>query len=276
MAKQTGIHGLRGKVNGMSYYSSKNGGSLVRKINEGLGERVKSSREYFNTRKNNAEFGAAGDFAGKFIGTISQRWRFILDSIATGKMVAAAKRAIQQDASNPWGERIIPTDAYSMLRDEFNSLSKNEMPEVLASLGLSVLKFDATAGKLFASADVAVGEDLSEELNAMGADGFDIDVYHYKIGMPIYDDATNLYLKASAQLTLLNAFSVAVSDITADTDVIQANASNVDTAYSNGDTGEFNCLFILFRPKRIVNGIASVLQQHCAGAVYVPGTGTME
>lgn len=272
MAKQSGIHGLRGKVNGMSYYSSKNGGMLVRKINEGLGDRVKSSREYLNTRKNNAEFGACGDFAGAFIGAITSKWRFILISIATGMMVKAAKAAIVLDATSPWGQREIPATEFAALQLAFNGLSKNIMPECIASGVQTAVKYKTTTQQTSIVADVPIDQELHEQLVAIGANGFLLDLYHFDIDMPIFDENTKQYTRSVGNLVRLSGLSQDIGNIEQGSTLL----SNGDVANSEGYTNvqntKMNMLFVLFRPYRTIGNEKSVLQQHCAGWVYVPET----
>lgn len=272
MAKQTGIHGLKGKVNGMSYYSSKNGGSLVRKINDGLGQRVKSSREYSNTRKNNAEFGACGDFAGSFIGIITSRWRFILNSIATGMMVKAAKAAIVRDTTNPWGQREIPAAQFAALYSTFNGLSKNAMPEAIVDGFNANLKYVTGTSSLTAKADIQVDADLAQHLADIGADGFMVDTYRLEIEMPLFTTSANAYSKAVAHLEHLESLSIDLSTPpVGDTILAQGDAQACDD-FDQTDVTFLSVAFVLFRPYRTIGGEKSVLQQHCAGWVYVPET----
>ena len=64
MAKQSGLHQLRGKVGEHSYYRQTGISSgLVRSINQGMSARVKNDEAFLNTRLNNAEFGQAGRIA---------------------------------------------------------------------------------------------------------------------------------------------------------------------------------------------------------------------
>lgn len=272
MAKQSGIHGLRGKVNGMSYYSSKNGGMLVRKINEGLGDRVKSSREYLNTRKNNAEFGACGDFAGAFIGVITSKWRFILNSIATGMMVKAAKAAIVLDTTHPWGQRIIPASAFSALHSAFNGLSKNAMPEAIVDGFTNNLKYATGNLALTALEDVELGAELVQHLADIGATGFMVDVYRLDVKMPEFVTASNAYSDAVAHLVRLDSLCKDMVVPTADADIVtQGDAEECDD-FDQTDPTSMPVAFVLFRPYRSIGGEKSVLQQHCAGWVYVPQT----
>ena len=274
MAKQTSLIKINGKADGQSFYTSKNGGALMRSINKGMGQRVKESQEYLNTRKNNAEFGACGDFAGVFIGTITQRWRFILTSIATGLMVKAAKAAIVSATVGNWGQRAIPVARYGDLFTAFNGLSKNAMPEVIQNAMKNVIKFDASTNDIFVGSDIEVDMELLALLENIKADGFTLDFYHHMVDMPTWDGNTNTYFKSNATLTHLSGLHADVSSPTVNSVILPEGNENVDTTYANDDTAQLDCCFVIFRPYRTVNGEKSILQQHCAGAVFVPGVGT--
>ena len=198
MAKQSGIHGIRGKINGVSYYSSKNGGQLIRKINEGMSSRVKTAKEYANTRLNNAEFGAAGSLAGAIVRPISQRWRFILDSIATGKLVKAIKAAMMQDTASPWGERVVPLTEMAHLQDVFNGFSKNEMPqEVVDALKTSVT-YNSTNGQLSIVAAGTMSSDFVQQMSDKGATHFSTKVFAFNVRKPYIGADGKTYVPAES------------------------------------------------------------------------------
>lgn len=64
MAKQRGIHQISGTVNNLTYYEQKYvRGGLIRRVNEGMSERLKSDPAFENTRKKNAIFGMCSKIA---------------------------------------------------------------------------------------------------------------------------------------------------------------------------------------------------------------------
>lgn len=108
MAKQSGIHQLRGKVGGMKYYGMKGvEGGLVQSINEGMSERVKNGAEYANTRRNNSEFGMAASTAGAAIKSLAQRWRYLLVPFATANAAKVLYASAKGVTTEKWGSRAI-------------------------------------------------------------------------------------------------------------------------------------------------------------------------
>lgn len=269
MAKQSGIHGLRGKVNGMSYYGSKNGGALVRKINEGMSSRVKTAKEYANTRKNNAEFGMCGDVAGAIIKPFSLRWRFILDSIATGKMVKVLKEIVKLDNTGSWGERVIKSTYFDQIRAAFNSFSKNEMiQDVVSHLSLGVT-YDVDNETLAMQAGDILSEATIQELIALGANYFYVKAFALKVSTPQYDANSLAYSQAVTSLTELGDFDNA-ADLTAGSTIHIFGATTTDSGTDPMDGANgLGALAVVFLPARKVGQSISILQQHCS-AYMVP------
>lgn len=128
MAKQTGIFGVKGKLNGTSFYQSKNGGNLIKSLPINFGERVKTEPAFENTRKNASEFGVAASFAGNLVKVVAQRWRYILKSSIVGEMSKTCLSLLRMDTVHPWGERVIKGEYIHDVISKYNTYSKNQMP----------------------------------------------------------------------------------------------------------------------------------------------------
>lgn len=64
MAKQRGIHQISGTINNLTYYEQKYvRGGLIRRVNEGMSERLKTDPSFQNTRDKNAVFGMCSRIA---------------------------------------------------------------------------------------------------------------------------------------------------------------------------------------------------------------------
>lgn len=264
MAKQSGIHGIRGKINGVSYYSSKNGGQLIRKINEGMSSRVKTAKEYANTRLNNAEFGAAGSLAGAIVRPISQRWRFILDSIATGLLVKAIKAAMMQDTASPWGERVVPLTEMAHLQDVFNGFSKNEMPQEVVTGLQSSLTYNATSHQLILAGDIDISNDTYQQLADKGVTHITTKVFAFNVRKPYigadgktYVPADSIMVDASAKLGQVN------EGLQPDTNLLTADNVENSPAVLNEESHLGGVLVVLL-PERKVGNEYFTLQELCS------------
>lgn len=170
MAKQSGIHQLRGKVGEHSYYrqTGVNTG-LVRSINQGMSERVKTSEEYANTRLNNAEFGQAGAIASCLGRLIVPKFRPMMLPFSQSKMAKIILDAIKQ-STLPWGTRNIPTEtgapaeeASRILVAALNSVRKGNPTDMGASL-----VFDDDSSVMTFKTDALAWDNF---LSSIGADG---------------------------------------------------------------------------------------------------------
>lgn len=271
MAKQSGIHGIRGKINGVSYYSSKNGGQLIRKINEGMSSRVKTAKEYANTRLNNAEFGAAGSLAGAIVRPISQRWRFILDSIATGKLVKAIKAAMMQDTASPWGERVVPLTEMAHLQDVFNGFSKNEMPQEVVNCLQNYMTYAATSSSIVVSNPAEMSADTAQQLLDKGATHLTTKVFAFNVLKPYigadgktYVPAESLFVDISSTLGHANVAIAANANIITDDSVENAPAVLNEESHLGG-------VLVVLLPERKVGNEYYTLQELCS-AYWCPAT----
>lgn len=105
MPKQKGLYQLQGKAQGMCYYSQAGVRlPLMRTINQGMSERVKTSEEFENTRKNNAEFALANKMATSLYNFISPNWRSMFRRFTIPYMTSRLLDELK-NGTGDWGER---------------------------------------------------------------------------------------------------------------------------------------------------------------------------
>lgn len=136
MAKQSGLHQIRGKVGEHSYYRQtgvKNG--LIRSINQGMSARVKTAPEFSNTRLNNAEFGQAGRIAKVLGGYINPKYRPMILPFSQSVMCKLLLEGIKTKTGT-WGQRnLVSTDDSAILVDALNAVHKNNPDDWGITLG---------------------------------------------------------------------------------------------------------------------------------------------
>lgn len=124
MAKQSGIHQLRGKVGEMSYYRTKGvNDGVVRRINQGMSQRVKIGDEFVNTRLNNAEFKNANAIATAAFNSVNSRKRGMMRNFAVAEMTKRALEDIKQ-GSQAWGVRMPVTELDQLICDMLENYAK--------------------------------------------------------------------------------------------------------------------------------------------------------
>lgn len=255
MAKQEGIHGLRGKIGGMSYYSMKGvDGGLVRKVNEGMSTRVKNDDAFVNTRLNAREFGASGNFSGAIIRTVSKRWRFILQSFATAAMTKFVNGEIKQDVTNDWGARTLNVDGWQARTRQFlTQLVKNAYAENF-SMG-----FAATASAEGDPITVAVDILATDSMGLLnrGAEGVRYEFYKQIVDAPEFNPASSKYPPVSTTLEKIGEVSHEIGQ-TSSTPV-----TGTVTATAEANTNIVNILVVAL-PYRTINNQEYTLQELCS------------
>lgn len=124
MAKQLGIHQIKGKVGEMSYYKTKGvSAGIIRSINQGLSERVKTGDEYANTRLNNEEFKNANSIATAAFNSVNTRKRGMMRNFAISYMTKRALEDIKQ-GSGSWGVRLPVTELDQLICDMLENYAK--------------------------------------------------------------------------------------------------------------------------------------------------------
>lgn len=129
MAKQRGLHQIKGKVGEYSYYSQTGvSGGLIRKINEGLSARVKSDAAYANTRLNNLEFGAAANTAALLGQMVTPKFRPMILPFSQSKMAKEILKLARQNVT-PWGQRTVASAQTPQIAAILAAQSKRKFSE---------------------------------------------------------------------------------------------------------------------------------------------------
>lgn len=260
MAKQSGIHQLRGKIRGMSYYRQKGvKEGLARQINSGMSKRVKEDEGYLNTRLNAREFGSAGSFAGAAIRAISERQRTMLKDFATGNLAKAVRDVIIQDSTHPWGERnLVGTAWQGEMLARISSYAKNEFSSYVG--GVWDVKVSSGSSPLW-TPNVELPEDWGSLLAAKGADGAYIDIYAYRVELQEFAGVSD---KGYSQVAPIASASPAIGDSLTITTPATLSAEFTGAQGDNILQG----VLVVVRPFQQVNAQNYIRQELCTFALF--------
>lgn len=255
MAKQSGIHQLRGKIGGNVYYSQKGvAGGLVRKINEGMSERVKNDAAFANTRLNAAEFGAAGNFSGTAMRVLSQRWRTILVPFAVGKFAKDVLANIKTDASNPWGQRYSNFAAGgNAIRGVFNSYAKNNYAESFAT----DITYSGNVGDGVNITGSTTAE-TSQNLKSRGANGVVYEFYAYDAQFGGFSTNSGKYSPSEGKCKFIGRVDAVigqVTDLATTSQTINVQETDIDILAG---------LLVVALPYKVVGNVKYTLQEMCS------------
>lgn len=124
MAKQKGIVKLDGTIGGITFYKSQDG-YLAREKGGVSGDRIANDPNFQRTRENGEEFGRAGK-AGKLLrNSIRAMLQNASDSRMVSRLTQKMVEVIQEDTTNPRGQRnVIDGEAELLEGFEFNISGK--------------------------------------------------------------------------------------------------------------------------------------------------------
>lgn len=192
MAKQSGLHQLRGKVGEHSYYKQTGIASgLVRSINQGMSSRVKTDAAFVNTRLNNAEFGQGGRLAAVVAQYITPKYRPMILPFSQSKMAKIILEYIKNDTTAPWGQRnITVANSGEAQVAALNAVVKNRFEDY----GLSVVVNEEVT-KL----SVTVSDETISKLAAIGATGINFRFVASVTWIGTFIESTGKYAQSFAR-----------------------------------------------------------------------------
>lgn len=261
MAKQSGIHQLRGKIRGMSYYRQKGvKDGLARQINDGMSKRVKEDEGYLNTRLNAREFGSAGSFAGAAIRAISERQRTMLKDFATGNLAKSVRDVIIQDTTHPWGERNLTGTAWQAeMLARISSYAKNEFSSYVGGDWDVEVVDSGNAADWTANAELPSG--WGSLLAAKGATGAYIDMYAYRVELQEFAGVSD---KGYSEVALIASADSPIGSTVTIKDAVTLASQFTGKQSDNTMQG----ILVVVRPYQEVSGEKYIRQELCTFGLF--------
>lgn len=254
MAKQSGIHQLKGKVGEMSYYRQAGViGGLVRSINQGLSSRVKTSDEYANTRLNNAEFGAACNVAGILGDLVVPKFRPMVLPFSQSNMAKKVLELAKQN-SGAWGQRVVDTTDTDALAEILSAQSKLSFDEIAS------LSIDTTSGS-DQNVTFTINADQATILSSLGISGVYVSLRAYNVITGKYSSLFQKIAKSEYRLagSFMDEEAIAAGTavtVTRTFAVLEWNPA--PTLYN-----EHIFLVAIIMPFRTIGGNDYTLQEYC-------------
>lgn len=248
MAKQSGLHQLRGKVGEHSYYRQTGiVPGLVRSINQGMSARVKTAPEFENTRLNNAEFGQAGRIASVLGQLITPKYRPMILPFSQSKMAKIILEAIKTK-TGAWGGRNLSSIDLPVFLEAINSVHKNNPEEY----GLSYSVNDTD--EFVVTSDTSL---YTSKTEAIGADGYKLVMLAARPWIGTYQDADGKYAQSFARANIYEThIDAPEAEATIDYEFRPIPPQGWPAFYV-----DFIVLVVL--PYRRINGTDHILQEHC-------------
>lgn len=262
MAKQTGLHQIRGKVGEHSYYRQSGVASgLIRSINPGMSSRVKNSPEYANTRLNNKEFKTASRLAASMIDGIQPRMRPMFNTFKNARLSAGLLEIIKSKAG-AWGLRFLAMADRDAACVVANKLAKNNFANFV---NVAFGAYDS--GTDTQGVSVSPASSLADYLQSIGATGVRVQMRQIQIyeGLPTAEESARV--ENVVVLGTLSDEAADVEDFPFDMGFDVAH-SDISLTLINGRSYlSFYAVVVL--PYRTVGSDEHILQEGCTFAYFV-------
>lgn len=255
MAKQRGLHQIKGKVGEFSYYSQTGvSGGLIRKINEGLSARVKTDAAYANTRLNNLEFGAAANTAALLGQAVMPKFRPMILPFSQSRMAKEVLKLARQNSS-AWGQRTVSSSQTEQLAAILTAQSKLKASDFI---GIS-LNYDS--GDTF-DVDLVITDTQATMLADLG-------INTIACRFAIYNVATGNYNAmgremATGYINLAEAVNYETPAIVAGTEITSSESIGAAEFIPAPNHSGHQLFVAVIMPQRSINGTSHILQEYCS------------
>ena len=256
MAKQSGLHQIRGKVGEHSYYRQSGVvPGLIRGINPGMSSRVKTGDEYANTRLNNAEFRNAAELASAMGGIIKPKYRPMILPFSQSKLTKSYL-ALIKETDGLWGQRNAVQSQVQRIADHLNALAKRAYADMFLDLSAIVIPSGSSAG----SVTVGWSGDQAATLASLGIDGVTFKVTPVRLLVGEYDSEIGRNRATFATLGESQTTTISVETGQEESEVISVPAASAVTP------GFVPMIFaiVVAMPYRSVGERAYTLQEYCS------------
>ena len=256
MAKQSGIHQIKGKIGEHSYYRQTGvSGGLIRSINQGLSARVKNDEAFANTRLNNQEFGAAANVAGLLGQCVTPKFRPMILPFSQSKMAKEILKVAREHTAN-WGQRVVTSDDTARLCEILSAMSKRDASQFVNVAITRTSVDEAGVQASYSSAQAALMSSLGISSLLVTAAQFDI--------------ATGQWVPFAQQMStgyLITGDSAIIFDGT--TSIVEAGRAqdediSIPTFVPEANHSGHRIVVFVIMPERTFNNSANILQEYCS------------
>lgn len=256
MAKQSGLHQIKGKVGEFSYYKSTGvPGGLIRSINQGLSERVKNGEEYANARLNNQEFAAAANVAGLLGKMVIPKFRPMILPFSQSRM-AKGLLAMARQNTGYWGERVVNTSNTQQICELLTAQSKRDFNEFLYA---SVIRPSESQVNI----EVGWNAEQATLMTSLGISQMTVSYSMYHLATGKWNSAARAmqkgYFIRPTHRYLYDGYEV-------ETGISDSASENVPLIRF-APTSDYNghqLLILVAMPIRTISGAGHILQEYCS------------
>lgn len=270
MPLQKSIYKVKGKMDGMSYFFSKNGGYQFRSINPNMSELVKNDPRFALTRDYGFAFGLGANFAGALLKTVSTRWRYLTRGNTHAILTTKYNQYFKDAQGLIDGNTRHISLFYPTMRKDYNDLNKSMIPGWMVDFFTRKTEEDQTTHQLKILQPLQLEQTDIDELKLKGATHVRVALFVLRVKL-MYEEGPHRrvhYYEGSISNRPITQKSTSLSGdapltILQDIDVFLEG----DIEESQEDCGG---IFVLYEPYKNINGTSYTLQRLCNGYWYKP------
>lgn len=261
MAKQSGLHQLRGKVGEHSYYRQTGiVPGLVRSINQGLSARVKTGEEYANTRLNNVEFGGAADVAGVLGKMVTPKFRPMILPFSQSTMAKKVLELARQSGGS-WGQRVVTDQDTAQLADILSAQSKRAFDEFISA---TVTRQSASTMEV----SLAYTSEQATLMSGLGINSLQVSVAYFDVATGKYSADLGKINKGYANLRSINPIAIEGEVLPGSGDSVQEQITVSGWSPNPNWYNAHRFVVIVVMPGRTINNVNHILQEYCSFAAF--------
>lgn len=256
MAKQSGLHQIRGKVGEFSYYKQTGvSGGLIRSINQGMSARVKTDEAYANARLNNQEFGAAANVAALLGQCVTPKFRPMILPFSQSKMSKEILKVAREHAEN-WGQRVVTSEDTARLCEILSAMSKRDYQEFVS---VAISRTSAT----LANASAGYSSEQSTLMSSLGINRLIVSATQFDLAtgqwVPLAQMMSTGYLVRKGNTRPFDEDTIVAGEAeTRDEDF------EVESFIPEANHSGHQIVVFVVMPLRVINSVAHVLQEYCS------------
>lgn len=256
MAKQSGLHQIKGKVGEFSYYKQTGvSGGLIRGINQGMSARVKSDEAYANTRLNNQEFGAAANTAALLGQCVTPKFRPMILPFSQSKMAKEVLKVARQGSAS-WGQRVVTSADTARLCDILSAMSKRDFSEFVS------VELDRTSAS---SLDVVatISAEQTTILSSLGVTEVTLSAIQFDVAtgqwVPLAQAMSTGYLNRKDSVLVFDT-----ADFTPGEALTNSESMDVANFVPEANHAGHQIVVFVLMPIRSINSQPHILQEYCS------------
>lgn len=255
MAKQSGLHQIKGKIGEHSYYRQTGvSGGLIRSINQGLSDRVKNDEAYANTRLNNQEFGAACNVAALLGKCVTPKFRPMILPFSQSKMAKEILKVARANTEN-WGQRVVTSSDTAKLCEILTSMSKRDAAEFVTNTLTREDGDSVNARSSYTGAQASLMASLGINQITVSVSLFDLGTGQW---VPYAGEMSTGYVGHVERVDTLDEVKVVSGGGSNDNDI------DVDTFVPAPNHAGHRIVVFVVLPARVVNDVPYILQEYCS------------